>query len=138
MEVLKKYEKETELFIKVCGKLSSNKFISGGGGNLAWRLEDDLIMITPTQMAKGDIRTGDLVFINMKGEQVWGTRKPTGEKPMYLKFFSDRPDIRTVVHCHPPCICTAGIVKEKTLLMKPYFPEVVLEAGPGSREARHG
>ena len=66
----------------------------------------------------------------MKGDTVEGTCKPTGEKPMYLKFFNDRPDVVSVIHCHPPCVCAAAIMEDSSFLMRPYFPEATTEIGP--------
>ncbi len=130
MKLTARYSPEAKLFVKVCKRLASNMFVTGFGGNLAWKLEDNLVLITPTQMNKGDIEKEDLVFINMDGETVEGKKKPTGEKPMYLKFFQDRPDIKTVLHCHPPCVCATAIAKSKEVLTRPYYPETVTEVGP--------
>ncbi|OGV37011.1 MAG: hypothetical protein A2X48_04145 [Lentisphaerae bacterium GWF2_49_21] len=130
MNFSKKYSNEVSLFVKVCGRLAKNTFVTGYGGNLAWKLEKDLILITPTQINKGDITDDDLVFINRKGETVEGKRKPTGEKPMYLKFFEERPDVVSVLHCHPPCVCAFAIMKGKNWLMRPFYPETATEVGP--------
>ncbi len=130
MNLQKKYSKEVSLFVKVCGRLARNSFVTGYGGNLAWKLEKDLILITPTQMNKGDIAEDDVVFINRKGDTVEGKRKPTGEKPMYLKFFEERPDVVSVLHCHPPCVCAFAIMKGKNWLMRPFYPETATEVGP--------
>lgn len=128
--LLQKYQNEVREFVKVCGRLAANSFVTGFGGNLAWKLEENLILITPTQMNKGDIRDEDVVFINLAGDTIEGHKKPTGEKPMYLKFFDDRPDIVSVLHCHPPCVCATAIMEDDTFLMRPYFPETVTEVGP--------
>lgn len=130
MSLFKKYEKEVELFVKVCGRLASNTFVTGFGGNMAWKLEEDVILITPTQMNKGDITVEDVVFLDMEGNTLEGTKRPTGEKPMYLKFFEERPDITSVLHCHPPCVCATAVMENESLLMKPYYPETVTEVGP--------
>jgi L-fuculose-phosphate aldolase len=130
MSYLKKYSKEVPLFLKACHRLAQNMYVTGYGGNLAWKLEDDLIMITPTMMNKGDIQAEDLVFINKKGDTVEGTRKPTGEKWMYLKFFEERPDIKSVIHCHAPNVGAFAIMQGPNLLMRPYYPETTHEVGP--------
>ncbi len=130
MSLSKKYRKEVSLFVKVCGRLAKNMYVTAFGGNLAWKLEDDAILITPTQMNKGDITDRDVVFINRNGDIVEGKRKPTGEKPMYLKFFEERVDIVSVLHCHPPCVCAFAIMKGKNHLMRPYYPETTTEVGP--------
>lgn len=130
MNLKTKYASEIGLFVKTCHRLASNGFVTAFGGNAAWKLEDDLILITPTQIYKGDITPDDIVFINKAGETIEGTRRPTGEVPMYLKFFEDRPDVVSVVHCHPPSACAAAIMQDPSFLMRPYFPETTTEVGP--------
>jgi len=130
MGLAKKYNGEVEKFVKVCHRLAKNMYVTAHGGNLAWKLEDDLILITPTQMNKGDIQTEDVVFINRAGDTVEGKRRPTGEKPMYLRFFEERPDVVSVVHCHPPSVCAIAIMKGKNWLEAPVYPETATEVGP--------
>jgi L-fuculose-phosphate aldolase len=130
MAYLEKYKNETDKFLRVCYKLAKNMYVTGFGGNLAWKLEPDLVMITPTMMNKGDIQAEDLVFINLRGERVEGTRNPTGERSMYLKFFSERPDIVSVLHCHAPHVGSFAIANGKNWLMRPLFPETATEVGP--------
>lgn len=130
MSHFEKYADEIAQFIKVTSKLAANMYVTGYGGNAAWKLEADLIMITPTMMNKGDITKKDVVFINMAGETVTGTRRPTGERPMYIKFFNDRPDIRSVIHCHAPNVGAFALMEGENLLMRPFFPETSHEVGP--------
>ena len=130
MRLREKYKKEVKQFVKVCHRLAKNLYVTGFGGNLAWRLEDDLILITPTQMNKGDITPKRVVFVNTNGVVLNGQRRPTGELPMYLKFFSERPDIVSVVHCHPPHVCAMAISNEKNWLMRPLYHEATTELGP--------
>jgi L-fuculose-phosphate aldolase len=129
MNLLNKYKTEVTAFLKVCHQLSAKMYVTGFGGNLAWRLEDEVILITPTMLNKGEIQPEDLVFINSEGETVEGNRRPTGEKYMYLKFFKERPDIKSVIHCHSPNV-SAFAIMEGDYLMKPYFPETTHEVGP--------
>jgi L-fuculose-phosphate aldolase len=130
MKLVEKYAQQVDQFIAVCGWLAQNLYVTSSGGNLAWKLEDNLLLITPTLMNKGDICPADVVFIDLKGSVVEGTRRPTGETPMYLKFFNFRPDVVSVIHCHPPSICALAITKGKNLLMRPFYPETTIEVGP--------
>ena len=125
-----KYRTEINLFLKVLHRLASNYYVTAFGGNAAWKLEKDVILITPTQMNKGDVTSDDVVFIDRAGKTLEGKRRPTGEKPMYLKFFEDRPDVVSVVHCHPPCVCAAAIMADPGFLMRPFYPETTTEVGP--------
>ncbi len=130
MSLYQKYEDEIRQFVTVCNKLAINMYVTGYGGNAALRLEDDLILITPTMLNKGDITSEDVVFITLAGETVEGNRRPTGERPMYIKFFNDRPDIKSVIHCHAPNVCAVAIMAGDNLLMRPFFPETSHEVGP--------
>jgi len=130
MSYLDQYHQSVDAFIRVCHRLAETMYVTGYGGNLAWRLEEDLLLITPTQMNKGKIRPEDVVFINLSGQTIEGKRRPTGERPMYLKFFNDRPDIVSVIHCHPPAVCGMAISAGKNWLMRPLFPEATTEIGP--------
>ena len=76
MSLFEEFSEEIQQFVKVTGKLAANRYVTGYGGNAAWRLEDDLILITPTMMNKRDITPADVVFIDMTGEVVAGQRHP--------------------------------------------------------------
>jgi len=114
----------------VCKRLADRMYVTSQGGNLSYKLEENLILISPTCVCKSDISEKDVVFIDLEGKTVEGTRKPTGEMPMYLNFYRDRPDIKSVIHCHPPYTNTFTILKGPNWLMRPVFPETVAEVGP--------
>lgn len=130
MALLERFISHVETFVKVCHRLAQNMYVTGHGGNLAWKLDTDLLLITPTRMYKGDITPQDVVFVDMDGRVVEGVRSPTGELPMYLKFFAERPDVASVIHCHPPHVCALAIARGKNWLMRPLYPETTTEVGP--------
>ena len=130
MSYLSQYAQQVTRFVGVCHRLARNMYVTSSGGNLAWKLEPDLLLMTPTKMNKGDIQPEDVVFINLKGKVVEGKRKPTGETPMYLNFFNMRADIQSVIHCHPPAVCGLAISSGPNWLMRPVFPETIIEVGP--------
>lgn len=130
MSLLQQYADEVATFVQVCHTLSERMYVTGYGGNLAWKLEEDVVLISPTQMNKGDIQPADVVFIRLDGTRLEGARQPTGETPMYVNFFRERPDIRSVVHCHPVYTNAFAITKGKNWLMRPLFPETITEVGP--------
>jgi L-fuculose-phosphate aldolase len=124
------YAEEVATFVDVCHKLAAHMYVTGHGGNLAWKLADDLVLITPTRLNKGQVTAEDVVFVSLAGEVVEGERSPTGELPMYVNFFRERPDIVSVLHCHPPMTGAFAITKGKNWLTRPIFPETVTEVGP--------
>ncbi len=130
MKNVEKYEKQVKDFLAVCRLLGERVYVTSHGGNLSCRLEDDLLLITPTRVYKGNLKKEDLVFIDLEGNIIEGAMKPSGETPMYLNFFRERPDINSVIHCHPPVTNAFAITKGRNWLMRPIFPETVVEVGP--------
>jgi L-fuculose-phosphate aldolase len=130
MNYQNQYAHEVDELILACRRLAQNMYVTSEGGNLAWRLEPDLILITPTQVRKEEIKPDDVVFIDLSGKVVQGEHRPTGETPMYLNFMKKRPDIVSVVHCHPPSAGAMAISSEKNWLMRPLYPETIIEIGP--------
>jgi L-fuculose-phosphate aldolase len=129
-KLLDKHREKVETFVNVCCALSDNKYVTSCGGNLAWKLDDRTILITSTCLRKGDHQPEDAVFVDPDGKTLEGKNRPTGELPIYLKFFRDRPDIRSVIHCHPACCSAFAVADADNLLMRPVFPEIILEIGP--------
>src|SRR5256885_480973 len=82
--------------------LHENRFVAGCDGNISARLEQDLVLGTPTGLSKGMMEPEDLVVVDMQGHQRFGQRSPSSELAMHLLFYRLRPDIRAVVHAHPP------------------------------------
>ena len=93
MSLLQKHSDKVDTFVGVCHHLAAKQYVTGHGGNLAWKLEDNVILITPTKHNKGDVNRDNVVFINLAGETIEGSVKPTGETPMYVNFFRERPDV---------------------------------------------
>ncbi|MFA6028332.1 MAG: class II aldolase/adducin family protein [Elusimicrobiota bacterium] len=82
--------------------LFERDYTPGPSGNLSARLGPDLFLITPTGRSKGLLAPEDLVVIDGKGRKVRGRLSPTSESAMHLLFYALRPEVRAVVHAHPP------------------------------------
>ncbi len=96
-------------------------------GNLSVRLSENEILCTKAGCHKGLLGDSDLVVIDMDGNLLRGEGRPTSEMAMHLACYQNRPDIRAVVHAHPPiCVAftVAGLSLEPAIL-----PEVVLTLG---------
>ena len=85
------------------GRRIYNKgFAAGNDGNISFRLNDKEVLCTPTQISKGFMKPSDLCMVDMDGNQVAGQRKRSSEILLHLTIMKDRPDVNSVVHCHPP------------------------------------
>lgn len=87
---------------------------SGFDGNLSVRMRSGDVMCTPSGVCKGFLNPDGLWIVDPGGRQVSGEGKPTSELAMHLAIYRVRPDIRAVVHFHPPC-ATAFAVTGRSL-----------------------
>jgi L-fuculose-phosphate aldolase len=130
MILRQKYADNISEAVAVCSLLSNRGYVTAEGGNLAVRLEENLLLITPTRLNKGLVRDCDMVFIDIEGRIIESARKPTGEMPMYLNIFNQRPDIGSIIHAHPPAACAFAVIDDDNPLMRPFYPEMVIDCGP--------
>lgn len=77
-------------------------FCAGNEGNHSCRIGENRILCTPTGISKGFLTPDDLCTVDMDGKQVAGKRKRTSEILMHLAIYKARPEIKAVVHSHPP------------------------------------
>jgi L-fuculose-phosphate aldolase len=77
-------------------------FCAGNEGNHSYRLSENRILCTPTGISKGNLKPDDLCVVDLEGKQVSGTRKRTSEILLHLSIYKARPDVKAVIHSHPP------------------------------------
>ena len=77
-------------------------FCAGNEGNHSFRLSENRVLCTPTGISKGFLNPDDICTVDLEGKQVAGKRKRTSEILMHLAIYKARPDVKAVVHSHPP------------------------------------
>jgi L-fuculose-phosphate aldolase len=107
--------------------LHESGYVAATDGNLSVRLDEDRLLITPTCISKGRMRTSDLVVVDMDGHRVAGKRRVSSELGMHLLIYRLRPDVNGVVHAHPPT--ATGFAASGYDLNRPLVCEVVVGLG---------
>lgn len=77
-------------------------FVDGNGGNVSCRIGEDEIICTPTLFSKFDMTPDDLCLVDLAGNQLAGSRRPTSEVLLHLEIYKNAPQAKAVVHCHSP------------------------------------
>ena len=108
------------------------------GGNLSIRDDDGNIWITPAGVDKGTLTRSDIICIKADGTRV-GPHNPSSEYPFHAAVYKMRPDLRAVLHAHPPALVSFSTVRQTPLLdllptVRNVCPEVRIAtyAVPGS------
>jgi L-fuculose-phosphate aldolase len=120
-------QKYREDLIRVCHRIYDKGWVAMNDGNVSMRLDNDRILCTPTAVSKGMVELEDLIVVDMTGKQVEGDRHCTSEIAMHITVYSMRPDVRSVVHAHPPV--ATGFAAAGRALDKALLPEVIINLG---------
>jgi L-fuculose-phosphate aldolase len=81
------------------------------GGNLSILEENGDLWITPAGVDKGSLTPADIMRVSADGE-VTGPHRPSVELPFHQWIYQRRPDLRAVVHAHPPALVAFSLVRK--------------------------
>ncbi len=93
-------------------RIYNKGFAAANDGNITVRISDNEVLCTPTMHSKGFLKPDDICTIDMTGKQIAGRKKRSSEALLHLEIYKQRPDIKSVVHCHPPHATAFAIARE--------------------------
>lgn len=110
------------------------------GGNLSVLDDNGDVWITPSGVDKGNLKSNDIMRIKPDGTQI-GIHKPSVELPFHMEIYKKRPDVKAVIHAHPPASVAFSIVRKiPNVYLVPNINRICGEVGmakyavPGSNE----
>jgi L-fuculose-phosphate aldolase len=115
--------------VRVTRILAERGLIRSSDGNVSARLDENLLLITPSGMYKIAMSPEDLIVVDLEGKvrQTRSGLHPTTEMLMHLEVYRQRPDVNAVIHAHPP-FSTALTIAGKPFPAE-YIPEVLVALG---------
>lgn len=93
-------------------RIYNRQFAAANDGNITVRISENEVLCTPTMHCKGFLKPEDIALIDMTGKQLAGVKKRSSEALLHLEIFRQRPDVKSVVHCHPPHATAFAIARE--------------------------
>ena len=116
----------------VCARLYDRGLIAGQDGNVSVRLDARRLLVTPAGLTKVDVTPDSLLVLSLDGAIVERARldvslRPTTEIGMHLRIYARRPDVRAVVHAHPPVATGFAVAGEDFLAG--VLPEIIFQMG---------
>lgn len=81
------------------------------GGNISIIDDEGNIWVTPSAIDKGSLRASDIICVKKDGTII-GKHKPSSEFPFHKAIYEARPDIKSVIHAHPPALVSFSIVRQ--------------------------
>ena len=132
-EYIKRYAQQVDEIVEACHRDGELGYGPAVSGNVSYRVDEDIILITPTKTPKRLMMPQDICVITLQGEPLYipEGKKTTGETFLHLHILQKRPDINAVMHAHPPIAtglstCEGG----KQALRLPLIPEAMMQLGP--------
>lgn len=114
--------------LELCQRLHGRNMLAAADGNLSFKLNDNLILITPSGQAKAFMHPDDMALMDLEGRALKG--HPSTEKLMHLQIYKSCPKARAVVHAHPVTATAWSIAKpEMQQLPAEALSEVILATG---------
>ncbi len=114
-------EQAQEAILAAGRKIYQRGLVAANDGNLSVRVGDNALWVTPTGVCKGDMTQEMLVKLDLDGNLLEGSRKPSSETKMHLRIYRENPAVRAVVHAHPPAataFACAGLPLDKPVLQE--------------------
>ena len=81
------------------------------GGNISIIDREGDIWITPSAIDKGSLQARDIMCVKKDGT-IKGFHKPSSEFPFHKAIYESRPDIKAIIHAHPPALVSFSIVRQ--------------------------
>ena len=86
--------------LAVAKEMLASGLVEGTAGNLAARLPDGNVVLTPSSLDYRAMALDDLVVCAPDGTVVDGHRSPTSEKALHLTALARYPEVGATMHCH--------------------------------------
>jgi L-fuculose-phosphate aldolase len=93
-------------------RLYKRGFAAANDGNISYRIGPNEVLCTPTMICKGFMKPSDIATVDLDGNQLAGERKRSSEVLLHLEILKARPDVKSVVHCHPPHATAFAVARE--------------------------
>ena len=120
------YETIKREIIDTALKLKEYKLIALAGGNVSFRTEDGRILVTPSGMYYEGMVEDDILVMDIEGNIVEGSRKPSVDTVALLYIFKQMPEVNAVIHTHQVYATAVGLIENKLPAAVTTLPNVTL------------
>ena len=97
--------------VTIMNRLYNYGMTTTSGGNLSIMDSDGVMWISPSGVDKGSLTREDIMQVHPDGS-IKGRHKPSSEYPFHASVYKMRPDLKAVLHAHPPALVAFSCVRE--------------------------
>ena len=107
------YEKEKRAVINTALQIKEYGLIALAGGNVSMRLDNGLILVTPSGTYYETMRDEDVLVMDIDGNIKEGTMKPSVDTIALLYIYRHMPEVNAIIHTHQNYATAVGLVEDK-------------------------
>jgi L-fuculose-phosphate aldolase len=96
--------------VAIMNRIYEHGLTTTSGGNLSILEDNGDIWITPSGIDKGALTRSDICCVKPDGTVI-GPHTPSVELPFHILVYKKRPDIRAVLHAHPPKLVAFSVAR---------------------------
>lgn len=100
-----------DIIVDVMNRLYFHRLTTTSGGNLSIMDDEGNMWISPSGVDKGNLTRADIMCVHPDGS-IEGRHKPSSEYPFHLAVLRSRPDLRAVLHAHPPTLVAYSLMRK--------------------------
>lgn len=105
---------EREQIVKYGRKLIDAGLTVGTGGNISiYDSNSDYMAITPSGIEYYQLKIEDIVIMDLNGNIIEGSLKPSSEFQMHSIVYQNRPDAKAMIHTHAIYATTISCLNEE-------------------------
>jgi L-fuculose-phosphate aldolase len=99
------------LISTILGRIYKRGLTTTSGGNISIMDMNGDMWVTPAGVDKGSLLPADIICVKSDGTII-GPHQPSSEYPLHKAVYASRPDIKAIIHAHPPALVSFSIVRQ--------------------------
>jgi L-fuculose-phosphate aldolase len=96
---------------KMINRIYQRGLTTTSGGSVSIIDANNDIWIAPSAIDNGSLSPSDILCVKNDGALI-GLHKPSSEYPFHKAIYENRPDIKAIIHAHPPALDSFSIVHQ--------------------------
>ncbi len=105
------FQHPRDQIVLVIRRIYKHGLTTTSGGNISILDDNGDIWVTPSAIDKGSLQPSDICCVKPDGTVI-GKHKPSSEFPFHKAIYEKRPDIKAIIHAHPPALVSFSIVRK--------------------------
>lgn len=120
---------QIERFVATCHEAAARGLLRCSSGNLSWRMDDGLMLVTRTRSWLGRLAAEDVAVCSIEDGTTLNGVVPTVEVRFHAGILRARPEVNVVLHYQSPH-ATALACRRRTRANFNVIPEIPFYIGP--------